>query len=108
MSSNIGGNSQTSLKKRAAPLPPPVSSGGGSGGGGGSHRSASKSAQSHNRNASDYGVSLPAQRLKNAGSESHSRKSFAGDLSSGESLKSRPAYQSAANLRNYANYLNRF
>ena len=82
--------SQSSLKKRAAPLPP-----------GG--RSASKSGQNHNRNASDYGVSLPAQRMNASAGQNaadfQSRKSFAGDFAVESARTTRPAFQSAAQLR---------
>ena len=78
-----------SLKKRAAPLPPATRT----------------NPHAHSRNSSDYGVSLPAQRVKptNSGesASSQSRKSLAGDSYVSSDNKMRSFHQSAAHLRNY-------
>lgn len=76
-----------SLKKRAAPLPPPTST-----------FTRASSQNTHSRNASDYGVSYPAQRMKPP-SESHSqsRKSLVADYL--DSTKTRTFHHSAAHLR---------
>ena len=79
-----------SLKKRAAPLPPPDRDAG------------------HTRNASDYGVSFPAQRMKlaaaagAAGAANQSRKSLTADYASSEAKQIRSFHQSAAHLRKYS------
>ena len=79
-----------SLKKRAAPLPPASSST--------FNRTSSQNA--HSRNSSDYGVSLPAQRMKPPNdSHSQSRKSLAGDYLTNDSSKTRTFHHSAAHLR---------
>ena len=79
-----------SLKKRAAPLPPAT-------------RNVAVP-NAHSRNASDYGVSLPAQRVKPPGgggepASSQSRKSLAGDSYVSNDNKMRSFHQSAAHLR---------
>lgn len=78
-----------SLKKRAAPLPPPTTA---------STFTRASSQNTHSRNASDYGVSYPAQRMKPP-SESHSqsRKSLVADYL--DSTKTRTFHHSAAHLR---------
>lgn len=87
-----------SLKKRAAPLPPASSS----------TFTRTSSQNTHSRNASDYGVSLPAQRMKPpSDSHSQSRKSLAGDYLTTESSKARTFHHSAAHLRKKDNlYVN--
>ncbi|XP_032783427.2 arfGAP with SH3 domain, ANK repeat and PH domain-containing protein isoform X2 [Daphnia magna] len=77
-----------SLKKRAAPLPPPTTA---------STFTRASSQNTHSRNASDYGVSYPAQRMKPP-SESHSqsRKSLVADYL--DSTKTRTFHHSAAHL----------
>lgn len=94
-------NAAGSLKKRAAPLPPPPST------------TAPPHKNTHGRNNSDFGVSLPTQRLvKPSSSESRqneSRKSMGGDFvlnDSGRnhesgSPKIRTFHHSAAQLRTF-------
>ena len=87
-----------SLKKRAAPLPPPTTT----------TFNKSQSQNTHSRNASDYGVSLPAQRLKPASeSNSQSRKSLTSDYVAinepNNSGKTRTFHHSAAHLRMHKN-----
>ncbi|XP_046459422.1 arfGAP with SH3 domain, ANK repeat and PH domain-containing protein-like isoform X4 [Daphnia pulex] len=79
-----------SLKKRAAPLPPPTSTNS-------STFTRDSSQNTHSRNASDYGVSFPTQRMKPP-SESHSqsRKSLVADYL--DSTKTRTFHHSAAHL----------
>jgi hypothetical protein len=79
------------LKKRAAPLPPPTSTNS-------STFTRASSQNTHSRNASDYGVSFPTQRMKPP-SESHSqsRKSLVADYL--DSTKTRTFHHSAAHLR---------
>lgn len=78
-SSNVG-----SLKKRAAPLPP----------------ASNRPSNAHSRNASDYGVSLPAQRIKTSDSHSQTRKSLAGDSCYlNEANHAKSFHHSAAHLR---------
>ncbi|XP_057369503.1 arfGAP with SH3 domain, ANK repeat and PH domain-containing protein-like [Daphnia carinata] len=77
-----------SLKKRAAPLPPPTTT---------SSFTRASSQNTHSRNASDYGVSYPTQRMKPPSeSHSHSRKSLVADYL--DSTKQRTFHHSAAHL----------